>query len=86
MACYRFKCKCVISELSFYEMGFGKSKKQAKTEAAKKAIENMICIPDAQAAIIQIMMATSMNENLMMIQDNACKKRMNQDIGTVGNT
>ncbi|TNV82965.1 hypothetical protein FGO68_gene2765 [Halteria grandinella] len=74
---FRFQCRCGISDLNLYETGLGKSKKQAKTEAAKLVIDQLVGIPDAQAVMIQIMMASSMNENLLMQE--VGKKRVMPD-------
>ena len=58
-----------------YEIGLGKSKKGAKSESAKKAIEMIAHIPDAQSVIISIMMSSNLNETFLMNpQDGGPKK------------
>jgi hypothetical protein len=55
-----------LLELSVSEKGFGKSKKGAKSESAKKVIEMIAHIPDAQSVIISIMMSSNLNETFLM--------------------
>jgi hypothetical protein len=57
-----------LTELNSYEIGIGKSKKMAKSEAAKKSIEMIAHIPDVQSAIIQIMLTSNMNEGNLIMQ------------------
>jgi len=54
-----------MKELSVYEIGLGKSKKQSKSESAKKTIEMIAHIPDVQSVIISIMMSSNLNETFL---------------------
>ena len=42
----RFESKCILKDLGCYAVGTGKSKKSAKSDSAKKAIEMVAHIPD----------------------------------------
>lgn len=55
-----------MTELSIYEIGTGKNKKGAKSEAAKKTIEMIAHISDVQSVIISIMMSSNLNETLLI--------------------
>lgn len=65
ITCRAFKCCCRLDELQSFECGFGKNKKQAKSESAKKTIEMIAHIPDVQSVIISIMMSSNLNETFL---------------------
>lgn len=66
-----------MQELQGYEIGRGKSKKAAKSEAAKKTIEIIAHIPDVQSVIISIMMSSNINETLIQNVAAVPKKTVN---------
>lgn len=56
-----------MSDLRCFSVGYGKNKKLAKFEAAKKTIEVISCIPDVERVLFSLIMASNLQDNFMVI-------------------
>ena len=63
----KFECKCVLQDLRCFSVGYGKSKKLAKFEAAKKTIQVISCIPDVEQVLFSLIMASNLSDNVMLV-------------------
>ena len=63
----KFECKCVLSDLRCFSVGYGKSKKLAKFEAAYKTIQVISCIPDVEKVLFSLIMASNLQDNVMLV-------------------
>ena len=58
-----FECKCELSDLCCFSLGYGNNKKEAKADAAKKQIQMIAYIPDVESAILSILMSTRLSDS-----------------------
>ena len=69
----KFECKCVLQDLRCFSVGYGKSKKLAKFEAAKKTIQVISCIPDVEQVLFSLIMASNLSDNVMLVSQQPLK-------------